>query len=110
MKMAIILDAMTNVPVESRGARFRCCVALHTPPTAKGESQTETFEATCEGRIAYEPSGTGGFGYDPIFYLPESHCTMADLNAEQKHALSHRGKVLRMVATRLLGQQYLGLT
>jgi XTP/dITP diphosphohydrolase len=55
------------------------------------------FEAICEGVISEEPSGGGGFGYDPIFYLPEMGCTMADLTASQKHQISHRGKVLKMV-------------
>lgn len=91
-KMRIILDRMAGVPEEGRGARFKCCVALARP----GE-ETIVFEATCEGRIANEPSGGGGFGYDPIFWLPQLGCTMADLTAEQKHQVSHRGKVLTMV-------------
>ncbi|RYG23315.1 non-canonical purine NTP pyrophosphatase, partial [bacterium] len=53
------------------------------------------LESICEGRIAEAPSGGGGFGYDPIFYLPELGLTMADLTAAEKHAVSHRGKVLR---------------
>ena len=95
-KMNIILDRMTEVPDEGRGARFRCCVALASP---KGD--IETFEATCEGRIGRTPSGGGGFGYDPIFWLPEMGCTMADLTADQKHAVSHRGKVLKMLGEAL---------
>jgi XTP/dITP diphosphohydrolase len=59
---------------------------------------TKTFIAICEGQIAEQPSGAGGFGYDPIFFLPELQCTMADLTAEQKHAISHRGKVLDQVS------------
>ena len=94
-KMARILDLLKNVPEEKRTARFRCCIAL-TEPT-KSKTQTTIFEATCEGRIALQPSGSGGFGYDPIFYLPQLGCTMADLTAEQKHAISHRGKVLGML-------------
>ncbi|HMS55718.1 MAG TPA: RdgB/HAM1 family non-canonical purine NTP pyrophosphatase [Fimbriimonadaceae bacterium] len=90
-KMAIILEELSEVPAGQRSARFRCCVAV---AHHKG---TEVFEATCEGRIAREPSGGGGFGYDPIFFIPELGCTMADLTAEQKHAVSHRGKVLAMV-------------
>lgn len=94
VKIARILDALQGVGEESRGARFRCCVAL-APPDNEGE--TQIFEATCEGRIALVPSGAGGFGYDPIFFLPELGCTMADLTAEEKHAVSHRGKVLKML-------------
>ena len=92
IKMERILQRLQGVPVEKRGARFRCCVAL-----ARQHAATEIFEATCEGRIADAPSGGGGFGYDPIFWVPELGCTMADLTAEQKHAISHRGKVLKMV-------------
>lgn len=92
-KMAIILDHLQNTPEDQRGARFNCHIALARPGLP-----TEHFSATCEGVIAQSPSGNGGFGYDPIFYLPEQNCTMADLTAEQKHAISHRGKVLRAFA------------
>lgn len=101
-KMAIILERLKDVLENERTARFRCCVSLTPPPGVSAPEWVHTrriggsvvFEATCEGRIAYEPSGGGGFGYDPIFYLPELGCTMADLSADQKHAVSHRGKVL----------------
>lgn len=89
-KMAVILERMKDVPLASRGARFRCHIAFQSPG-----SDPVLFEATCEGCIAREPSGNGGFGYDPIFWLPELGFTMADLTAEQKHAISHRGKVLK---------------
>jgi XTP/dITP diphosphohydrolase len=88
-KMEIILDRMQAIPEEQRGARFRCFIALARPNEA-----SVVFSATCEGRIATQPSGAGGFGYDPIFWLPEKGCTMADLTADEKHAISHRGKVL----------------
>ncbi|MFZ4507979.1 MAG: RdgB/HAM1 family non-canonical purine NTP pyrophosphatase [Fimbriimonas sp.] len=91
-KIARILELLQDTPEEGRGARFRCCVALQIPG-----KPIEIFEATCEGKIADEPSGNGGFGYDPIFWLPEQNRTMADLTAEEKHAISHRGKVLRAV-------------
>ncbi len=93
-KMARILDLMSDTPVEGREARFRCCIALAAPDS----TSTTVIQATCEGRIGIEPSGGGGFGYDPIFYLPETGCTMADLTADQKHAISHRGKVLGKLA------------
>lgn len=89
-KMAIILDRLKDTPEEQRTARFNCHIALARP-----DLPTEHFSATCEGVIAQSPSGNGGFGYDPIFFLPDQTCTMADLTAEQKHAISHRGKVLR---------------
>ena len=89
-KMAKILSLLEGD--ENRGARFRCNVALIGP-----NHPAKVFEATCEGRIANEPSGAGGFGYDPIFWLSELGCCMADLTAEQKHEISHRGKVLQQL-------------
>jgi len=96
-KMAMILDLLRETPFAQRGARFRCCVALMPP----GESAPEVYADTCEGQIAETPSGAGGFGYDPIFWLPELGCCMADLTPDQKHAISHRGKVLRRVGDRI---------
>lgn len=93
-KMAIILGELEGR--EDRGARFQCAVALARPGYP-----TEVLMATCEGEIAREMSGAGGFGYDPIFWLPKRGCTMADLTAEQKHAISHRGKVLKALGDRL---------
>ncbi|MBI1755683.1 MAG: RdgB/HAM1 family non-canonical purine NTP pyrophosphatase [Fimbriimonas ginsengisoli] len=98
-KMARILDALRGIEGSARAAQFRCCVALAAPP-ALGQA-TRVFEATCEGRIAERPSGSGGFGYDPIFFLPEKGCTMADLTADDKHLVSHRGKVLRLLGDAL---------
>ncbi len=95
-KMRLILQEMEDVPEELPTARFRCCVALANPSS---NTDAVIFEATCEGLVARAPSGAGGFGYDPIFWLPELGCTMADLTAEQKHSISHRGKVLRMLGT-----------
>lgn len=96
-KIELLLERLRGVPTPLRGARFRCCVALAHPD---GET-VETFEDTCEGRIADQPSGAGGFGYDPIFYLPALGCCMADLTPSQKHAISHRGKVLLSLGHRL---------
>lgn len=90
-KIARLLQKIEAIPEEQRTARFRCCVALARP----GEA-TRVFEATCEGVIAQEPRGAGGFGYDPIFYLPELGRTMAELTPDEKHAVSHRGQVLRL--------------
>lgn len=91
-KMQGILTRMAGLPEAERGARFNCWVALAAPG-----QEPKAFHATCEGRIAEAPSGGGGFGYDPIFWLESQGCTMADLTAEQKHAISHRGKVLAQV-------------
>lgn len=88
-KMSRILKELRDVEDSKRGARFQCFVSLSRPGM-----DPVVFSATCEGEIAKERSGTGGFGYDSIFWLPQLGCTMADLTAEQKHAVSHRGKVL----------------
>jgi XTP/dITP diphosphohydrolase len=95
-KMRIILDRMAETPDEDRGARFRCLVALARP----GEG-TELFEGRSEGVIAREPFGEGGFGYDPIFHFPELGKTFAQLTPWEKHGVSHRGKVLKLVGDRL---------
>lgn len=99
-KIQKILDLLDGLDESKRSARFRCHVALAGPGI-----ELVDFNAICEGRIATEPSGGGGFGYDPIFYLPELGCTMADLTAEQKHQISHRGKVLAQFGDYLAGIQ-----
>ncbi|MBS1721818.1 MAG: non-canonical purine NTP pyrophosphatase [Armatimonadetes bacterium] len=92
-KMAMILQQLHGLPDSERGARFKCFVALAAPDA----QEIHVFSAEREGVIAQAPSGSGGFGYDPIFWLPEMGCTMADLTPDQKHAVSHRGKVLKAV-------------
>ena len=71
-------------------ARFRCVVALQAP----GE-EIQYTEGICEGEIIPEERGSGGFGYDPIFYIPDKGCTMAELGLEEKNALSHRGRAVQ---------------
>lgn len=88
-KIAKILHLLKDAPPAQRAARFRCWVALAEPGGVE-----RTFEGICEGRIGTAPSGSGGFGYDPVFFLPDLGRTMADLTPEEKHAVSHRGKVL----------------
>jgi XTP/dITP diphosphohydrolase len=90
-KVAKLLERLEGTA--DRRARFVCWVALACPG---GEERL--FHATCEGEIAAAPRGTGGFGYDPVFWLPELGCTMAELTAPQKHEVSHRGMVLRKLA------------
>jgi XTP/dITP diphosphohydrolase len=99
-KMAIVLERLQGIPPDDRTARFRCCIALAGP-----DGSLVTLEDTCEGRIAEAASGKGGFGYDPIFWLPEKGCTMADLTASRKHEVSHRGKVLRRLVQLLKDQK-----
>ncbi len=82
-----LLRALDGVPWEKRTARFKSVVAIATP-----DGDVWTTEGVCEGMIAFEPKGTHGFGYDPVFYLPELGRHMAELSAEEKNRISHRGK------------------
>lgn len=90
IKNRIFLDRLEGVPDEERTARFVCAVAAVFP-----DGTSETVRETIGGRIAHEPAGENGFGYDPIFYVPEYECTTAEMSAELKNELSHRGKALR---------------
>ena len=90
VKNQTIIDRLNGVPDEERTARFVCVIAAALP-----DGTTKTIYDTMEGRIAYEIAGCGGFGYDPIFFLPERGMTSAELTAEEKNAISHRGKALR---------------
>ena len=89
-KIALLLRQLGDA--EQRTARFRCVIAVVFP-----DGNVETCEGVCEGLIADEPSGTFGFGFDPIFWLPEYEKTMAELAPEIKNAISHRGKALRQL-------------
>ena len=94
-----LLGLMKDVPDERRTARFRCAIAIaepqRVPPLTKGGAGgVKTCEASVEGVIAHEPKGTHGFGYDPIFYVPSLGKHMAELTADEKNAISHRGKAL----------------
>jgi len=85
-----LLNELAETPEARRTARFRCAVALVRP----GE-QALTAEGTCEGRIAFAPRGSEGFGYDPVFFVPEYSCTMAEVPAEIKNQISHRARALQ---------------
>lgn len=87
----LLLKQLAGVPMERRVARFVCVLAL-SDPQGRIVLTTRDFVS---GRIRCDPRGEGGFGYDPLFELPELGKTTAELPAEQKHALSHRGKALR---------------
>ncbi len=86
-----LLDLLDGVPDELRTARFRAAVCIAAPDGA-----TVTVEGACEGVIAREPSGEGGFGYDPIFYIPECGATMAGIAPEVKNRISHRAAAMRL--------------
>jgi XTP/dITP diphosphohydrolase len=85
-----VLKALTDVPEPKRTARFRCVLAI-----AKGGRTLATFEGTAEGRLLTRPKGKSGFGYDPIFFHPGAGSTFAELNREEKQALSHRGAAIQ---------------
>jgi len=88
-----LLAKLEGVPLEKRSARFRCVIAVATP-----EGRVELCSGECAGLITFEPRGEQGFGYDPIFYLPELDKTMAELSLETKNQISHRGQAARKVA------------
>ena len=92
IKNNLLLQRLEGVPDEKRTARFVCAIAAVFPDGSK-----ETVRGTIEGRIGYEIAGEHGFGYDPIFYLPEYGCTTAELDPVKKNELSHRGKALRLM-------------
>jgi XTP/dITP diphosphohydrolase len=87
---AFLLQRLADVPQDRRTARYRCALAL-----ARDGRCLLTSEGRVEGRILTAPQGTGGFGYDPLFYLPDLGLTMAEIDLETKHALSHRGRAFR---------------
>jgi XTP/dITP diphosphohydrolase len=88
-RVTALLVQLRDVPWEQRTARFRCVVAIATPT-----GELYSAEGVCEGLIAFEPKGQGGFGYDPIFYLPEYDRTMAQLPQAEKNRISHRARAV----------------
>ena len=85
-----LIRRLDSVPDEQRTARFVCVIAAAFP-----DGRVLTAEGVMEGRIGYEEAGSNGFGYDPIFFLPEYGCTSAQLSPEEKNRISHRGRALR---------------
>lgn len=92
VKNANLIGRLAGVPDESRTARFVCAVAAVFP-----DGRELAVRATVEGRIGYEEKGSNGFGYDPIFYVPEFQKTTAELTEEEKNRISHRGKALQLM-------------
>ena len=86
-RVNFLLNKLRDIPKERRQARFRCVIAI-----AQTGGMTQTAEGTCEGYIALEPQGDNGFGYDPIFFLPEYNQTIAKLPPDVKNLISHRGR------------------
>ncbi len=92
--IALLLENMKDVPDEERTARFMCTVCCTYP-----DGSEIVVSGTCEGKIGYEPKGDGGFGYDPVFMVGDK--SFAELTAEEKDRISHRGNALKALAEAL---------
>jgi len=91
-RVSYLLSRLKGVPWQKRSACFRCVIAIATP-----DGEVEFCSGECRGMITLDPRGEQGFGYDPIFYLPELDKTMAELPLEMKNQISHRGQAARKV-------------
>ncbi len=97
-----LLEALESVSDEDRNARFQCLMIYMRHPA---DPTPGIFQGTWEGRILRTPQGSNGFGYDPIFYVPEQQCSSAELPPDLKNNLSHRGQALRQLVSVLRGRQ-----
>lgn len=98
VKNQYILEQLEGIKKEQRTTRFVCAIAAAFP-----DGEVLTRRGTIEGIIGYEEARENGFGYDPIFYLPEYACTMAQISPERKNRISHRGKALKAMKEVLVG-------
>jgi XTP/dITP diphosphohydrolase len=99
-----LLEALREVPEAERTARFQCLMVY----MRHSEDPTPLIcQGTWEGRILFEPRGEGGFGYDPVFLVPTHNCSSAELEPEEKNALSHRGQALRQLLAALKQHEHL---
>jgi len=98
IKNAHVLELLRDVPDADRGCRYVCAIVLIEP-----DGTEHVYEGECRGRVARAPAGEGGFGYDPIFFVAERGRTMAELSAEEKNAVSHRGEAVRKLIQHLTG-------
>ena len=97
---AFLLENMRGVPTLRRTCRYRCVLAA-----ARDGECIAVAHGTVEGSVLETPRGSGGFGYDPLFYVPELHQTMAEISLEEKYKISHRGHALRRLLTQLMPSQ-----
>lgn len=97
-RVSYLLSRMKDIPWQERSARFRCVIAV-----AKPGGELEICTGECPGLITFEPRGEWGFGYDPVFYLPELDKTMAELTLDVKNRISHRGQAAREACRVLAG-------
>lgn len=95
-----LLEQLRDFELDKRTARFVCVMALAIP----GKNLITT-EGTCEGLIGFKPEGLGGFGYDPLFYLPEYNKTMAEVSNDLKNTISHRAKAIQLMIERLAAKE-----
>ena len=96
----LLLSKLKDVPWDKRTARFTCVIAI-----ANSKGKVEIFNGSCNGIITFEPVGNNGFGYDPIFYLPEFNKTMSELSQQRKNEISHRYKAV-IKARQILKQSH----
>lgn len=102
-KNARILEELRGVPTKQRACRYVCVIVY-----IDQDGMEWVFEGRCEGRIAHEPRGSGGFGFDPIVYLPELGATMAELPEAEKNRISHRARAARQLLTLLTARAQQG--
>src|SRR5438874_2323021 len=95
---ALLLEKLRDVPLEKRTAHYTCYAALADP---HGNVRAES-EGICRGRILFEPAGSSGFGYDPLFEIIECHRTFGELSPAVKSVLSHRSRAIRQIAPKIL--------
>ena len=95
-RVEYLLKQLEGVPWDLRGARFRCVIAIASP-----EGDVRQCQGVCQGVVALEPQGSNGFGYDPVFFLPELDRTMAELTLEEKNRVSHRSRAAQAALTLL---------
>ncbi|MDE2823472.1 MAG: RdgB/HAM1 family non-canonical purine NTP pyrophosphatase, partial [Chloroflexota bacterium] len=100
-RIAFLLQKLNNIPREKWTARFRCVIALTRP-----DASVELYEGRCEGVITDRPRGASGFGYDPLFYIPDMDRTMAELSFDEKNRVSHRGRASQSVIAALRGRDW----
>ena len=94
----LLLEKLTSVPLEKRTAHYTCYAALSDP---QGNVRAES-EGICRGRILFEPAGSGGFGYDPLFEIVECHRTFGELSPAVKAVLSHRSRAIRQLVPQIV--------
>ena len=95
---SLLVQKLADVPEPQRTARYRAVIVYMAHAA---DPSPIICEGSWEGRIILQPRGEGGFGYDPYFYLPDQGCTSAELTADQKNALSHRGQALKLLVEKL---------